>query len=129
MSSSSNLEDSPNSSSETASDLKTIEERIADELEKHRERGVWNYDPKTKAVKVLCICGQRIPAAFPDNAEAFAAHSASAVAPIVREAQAEALMEAAADTKARGDIGKDGGVEAWDYLTWRADRIGKGEGP
>jgi hypothetical protein len=42
--------------------------------------------------------------------------------------QAQALRDAAADTRARGDIGKDSGIEAWDYLNWRADRIEKGDG-
>jgi hypothetical protein len=45
----------------------------------------------------------------------------------MKQIQAHALRQAAADTRARGDIGKDGGCEAWDYLTWRADRIEKGE--
>ena len=36
---------------------------------------------------------------------------------------AVALREAAADASVRGDIGKDGGVEAWRYLGARADRI------
>lgn len=42
---------------------------------------------------------------------------------LVRGWQAVALREAARDTKARGDIGKEGGVEAWDYLHARADRL------
>lgn len=33
------------------------------------------------------------------------------------------LETLAADVKARGDIGKDGGLEAWDYLTWKAEQI------
>lgn len=41
--------------------------------------------------------------------------------------QVTALREAAYDTRARGDIGKEGGVEAWDYLHWRADRILTGD--
>lgn len=36
---------------------------------------------------------------------------------------AQALDELAADVKARGDIGKDGGLEAWDYLTWKAEQL------
>jgi len=35
---------------------------------------------------------------------------------------AKALREAAADTRARGDVGKDGGIEAWTYLEWRASK-------
>lgn len=34
---------------------------------------------------------------------------------------AERLLALAADTRARGDIGKEGGVEAWDYLTRSAE--------
>ena len=37
---------------------------------------------------------------------------------------AKALQEAADDTRARGDIGKDGGIEAWTYLEWRARKEG-----
>ena len=32
------------------------------------------------------------------------------------------LLALAADARARGDIGKDGGVEAWDYLTFHAQK-------
>ena len=34
----------------------------------------------------------------------------------------EHLLKLAADVRARGDIGKDGGLESWDYLTWHAER-------
>ena len=45
----------------------------------------------------------------------------------IREAVVKALREAAADTRARGDVGKEeeGGITVWDYLNWRADRIEK----
>jgi len=33
------------------------------------------------------------------------------------------LLKLAADVKARGDIGKDEGLEAWDYLTWKAKQL------
>jgi hypothetical protein len=36
---------------------------------------------------------------------------------------AEHLLALAADTKIRGDIGKDEGVEAWDYLTSKANLL------
>jgi len=36
---------------------------------------------------------------------------------------AGALRSLAADTKARGDVGKDGGIEAWKYLEWNADQL------
>lgn len=35
---------------------------------------------------------------------------------------AGALNELAADAMARGDIGKDGGLESWDYLGWHAGK-------
>jgi hypothetical protein len=35
----------------------------------------------------------------------------------------EALREAAKEAEERGDIGKDGGCEAWAWLRIRADRI------
>lgn len=38
----------------------------------------------------------------------------------IREARAQALEEAAHEARIRGDIGKDGGLESWDYLEWRA---------
>jgi hypothetical protein len=42
--------------------------------------------------------------------------------------EAELLRKLAKDTRARGDIGKEGGVEAWDYLNAHADlRDGEGE--
>ena len=36
---------------------------------------------------------------------------------------ADHLLTLAADVRARGDIGKDGGLESWDYLTWQAERV------
>lgn len=36
---------------------------------------------------------------------------------------ADHLLTLAADVKARGDIGKHGGLEAWDYLTWKAEQL------
>lgn len=36
---------------------------------------------------------------------------------------ADHLLTLAADVKARGDIGKDEGLESWDYLTWKAEQI------
>ncbi|QWY79673.1 hypothetical protein PP637_gp43 [Arthrobacter phage Persistence] len=41
-------------------------------------------------------------------------------------AKVEALREAANEAKTRGDIGKEGGPESWDWLHWRADHILKG---
>ena len=35
---------------------------------------------------------------------------------------AGALNELAADTRARGDIGKEDGLEPWDYLGWQAGK-------
>lgn len=55
------------------------------------------------------------PAPEPAPAAALASH--------VRNAKADALIAAAEDTRSRGDIGKDGGVEAADYLASRAKRI------
>ena len=34
------------------------------------------------------------------------------------------LLGLAADVRARGDIGKDGGLESWDYLAWHAEKVG-----
>ena len=36
---------------------------------------------------------------------------------------ADHLLTLAADVRARGDIGKDDGLESWDYLTWQAERV------
>lgn len=55
------------------------------------------------------------PAPEPDPATAMAAQ--------VRHAQADALIAAAEDARSRGDIGKEGGVEAADFLADRAKRI------
>lgn len=49
--------------------------------------------------------------------------AAAALAIQVRNAKADALIAAAEDAHARGDIGKEGGVEAADYLSSRARRI------
>jgi hypothetical protein len=49
--------------------------------------------------------------------------SAAAVAALVRNAKADALIAAAEDAHSRGDIGKEGGVEAADFLASRAKRI------
>ena len=38
-------------------------------------------------------------------------------------AQATALREAAIDARTRGDLGKEGGTEAWDYLFARARQL------
>lgn len=48
---------------------------------------------------------------------------AAALAVQVRHAKADALIAAAEDAHARGDIGKEGGVEAADFLASRAKRI------
>jgi hypothetical protein len=51
---------------------------------------------------------------------------ADALLPVVDQefaaARAEALREAAREARERGDIGKDGGYEAWDWLAIRADQ-------
>lgn len=51
---------------------------------------------------------------------------ARALLPVVEQAvaaaRAEALREAAKEAEERGDIGKDGGCEAWTWLRIRADR-------
>lgn len=55
-------------------------------------------------------------------------------APFLRDARAaleaaaphmlsDYLLTLAADSKVRGDIGKDEGLESWDYLTWKAEQI------
>lgn len=36
------------------------------------------------------------------------------------------LDSLASDVKVRGDIGKDGGLEAWDYLTGKAEQLREG---
>lgn len=41
----------------------------------------------------------------------------------IRLTQGEALLDAAKEAEARGDIGKDGGPEVWDWLRLRAARI------
>ena len=43
-----------------------------------------------------------------------------AAAPLIVATYLDGL---AADVNARGDIGKDEGREAWDYLTWKADQV------
>jgi hypothetical protein len=48
---------------------------------------------------------------------------ASALGTQVRRAKADALIAAAEDARSRGDIGKEGGVEASDFLLSRAKRI------
>jgi hypothetical protein len=99
----------------------TVEERIREALEKHSASHGFG--------RTLCYgCdweSDHQPAVTP--IAQFAAHQAAMIAGIVREAQAQALRDAAADTRARGDIGKNSGIEAWDYLNWRADRIETGE--
>lgn len=45
------------------------------------------------------------------------------VASIVKNAVADALIAAAEDAQSRGDIGKEGGVEAGEYLLFRARKI------
>lgn len=49
--------------------------------------------------------------------------AAAALAAQVRHAKADALIAAAEDAQSRGDIGKDGGVEAGTYLASRAKNI------
>ncbi|GAA4033041.1 hypothetical protein GCM10023063_15550 [Arthrobacter methylotrophus] len=49
--------------------------------------------------------------------------SAAALAAQERNAKADALIAAAEDAQSRGDIGKEGGVEAADFLAERAKRI------
>jgi hypothetical protein len=52
----------------------------------------------------------------------------AAVEAAVPVIEAELLRRLAKDTRERGDIGKEGGVEAWDYLNAHADlRDGEGE--
>lgn len=48
---------------------------------------------------------------------------AAALALQVRQAKADALIAAAEDVRARGDIGKEGGTEAEDYLLFRARKV------
>lgn len=48
---------------------------------------------------------------------------APALAAQVRQAKADALIAAAEDARSRGDIGKENGVEASDFLLSRAQRI------
>lgn len=55
------------------------------------------------------------------------AHVAEQLQPLIRQAQADALRQAAQDAQERGDIGKDNGVEAWVWLRARAERIGEME--
>jgi hypothetical protein len=45
------------------------------------------------------------------------------IAATVKNAVADALIAAAEDTRARGDIGKEGGTEAEDYLLFRARKV------
>lgn len=49
--------------------------------------------------------------------------AAAAMAVLVRNAKADALIAAAEDAQSRGDIGKEGGVEAGTYLADRAKRV------
>lgn len=55
------------------------------------------------------------------------ADQAAALAPIiettVKNAVADAFIAAAEDTRARGDIGKEDGTEAEDYLLFRARKV------
>ena len=42
----------------------------------------------------------------------------------LRMARAEALREAAKEAEERGDIGKDGGPDVWEWLRFRAGQVG-----
>lgn len=41
---------------------------------------------------------------------------------LLADERARALREAADEARARGDIGRDGQIEVWDWLNIRADR-------
>lgn len=47
---------------------------------------------------------------------------AGAIAAAAPHLISEHLLSLARDARARGDIGKDGGTEAWDYLTFHAEK-------
>lgn len=49
--------------------------------------------------------------------------TAKEIGQIAREAGIAALEEAAKEARIRGDIGKDGGIEAWDWLNWLAGNL------
>lgn len=57
----------------------------------------------------------------------FGARIAAAVAAIIKRhrsvAATNALREAAKEARERGDIGRDGCIEVWDWLTIRANQI------
>lgn len=70
--------------------------------------------------------GQLIAASgIGEGYSAFIPERARLVAPdeTIISAQATALREAAIDARTRGDLGKEGGVEAWDYLFDRARKL------
>lgn len=62
-----------------------------------------------------------------DTADAARAHVADALAGMLAEARAEALREVAQEARERGDIGKDSGCEAWEWLSIRAEQAAGGE--
>ena len=109
--------------------MKTMAE-VLEELDKHRpdhreyEGGWWELAcagcdfAKGQRLSHLDWAPYRL-----HRAEVFAdALTAAGFGP-VKAAQAEALRDAADDARIRGDIGKDGGVEAWDYLRARAAAV------
>lgn len=53
-----------------------------------------------------------------EEADVLARTALAAAAPFIA---AQALVDAARDVAARGDIGRDGGISAWNYLNSRAE--------
>lgn len=106
----------------------TIQERIAAELEKHTP-----IDSEVDGVpedEIWCDnieCGFKMKGSIEyEEARDFAEHQAEVLAAIVREAQAEALREAAEEWEGMV-IREKPPIRGYTFLRARADRIEAGE--